>query len=487
MRQHSCINRKATGTWTRISGAAPMGTGCISTQAVRGRRGTLCVLCGRLPGNTVRVMIVRKSAAQLWVELTNASKSWPVCPSPTGYGFYWFDDVLAHSSPIPLFSYVVLYFWSNTAIFGPNAYRSFRVLRGFHDSINCLAFNTDGSRLAAGGDDGRVIIYDLVNREDTDCSEESCPVLLTLISPIPVSALLWHGDVVYVGLINGSILEYSLEHTQEEGVRVAEIPTGLSKPVESLDVHPSSGCLATISDSSVIICSILDDSDEVHIRTLADPPSITRVSHDGSTEATVSPRSANFSLDGRCIFVSYLAYGIVGYCAVAPDEKSVVVSNLFNGFDRYCTRTFALLQNYLTDVTVNVTLPCLFIHDGDALLLGTSCGKVTIVDTTTTVARDLLLHGARYGFAPQSIPGFLFGILGIILAISMHSSISASLLGALLRSQLQLRSILVDPCESILTRILPLDMGRHVVVIGKHAVQKVLRALLDALDPDVGV
>lgn len=41
--------------------------------------------------------------------------------------------------------------------------------------------------------------------------------------------------------------------------QISEIPTRLSGPVESMDLHADSACLAAVIGSQVVPCSISDD------------------------------------------------------------------------------------------------------------------------------------------------------------------------------------------------------------------------------------
>lgn len=96
----------------------------------------------------------------------------------------------------------------------PSHYRVSRTMRGFQDSINCLCFDADGNHLAAGADDGRVIIFDITGREDTEAGDTDCPAILTFIRAVPVSSILWHEDTVYVGYVNGDLLQYVVDLTK---------------------------------------------------------------------------------------------------------------------------------------------------------------------------------------------------------------------------------------------------------------------------------
>lgn len=83
-------------------------------------------------------------------------------------------------------------------------YTLLRTLEGFEDSINCLQFSSQGQWLAAGGDDGRLAIFDIRGGENADIS---------LVAPTPVTSLLWHPvepNTIFVGYSSGAIFLYHI-------------------------------------------------------------------------------------------------------------------------------------------------------------------------------------------------------------------------------------------------------------------------------------
>ena len=79
-----------------------------------------------------------------------------------------------------------------------------RTLRGLEDSVNCLQFSPDGQWLAAGGDDGRLAIYDYQHQDIAD---------IEFIASVPVTSLLWHPShqfSIFVGYSNGDLYLYHI-------------------------------------------------------------------------------------------------------------------------------------------------------------------------------------------------------------------------------------------------------------------------------------
>ena len=84
-----------------------------------------------------------------------------------------------------------------------------------------------------------------------------------------------------------------------------------------------------------------------------------------------------------------------GRSAISPDEQLVAVSNLHDGFDLYRTSDQTHIRTFFADTSINVSLPILFIDNGSALLMGSSCGKVKICDASTGVELQELSHGGK--------------------------------------------------------------------------------------------
>lgn len=87
-------------------------------------------------------------------------------------------------------------------MFSEEQYEDVGVIQsGFKDSINCMQFSPDGKWLAAGGDDGRLVIVDI---QSEGFSED------TIMAAAPVTAVAWnpyHWDTLFVGYVSGEIME----------------------------------------------------------------------------------------------------------------------------------------------------------------------------------------------------------------------------------------------------------------------------------------
>ncbi|EIW54899.1 uncharacterized protein TRAVEDRAFT_131739 [Trametes versicolor FP-101664 SS1] len=125
----------------------------------------------------------------------------------------------------------------------------------------------------------------------------------------------------------------------------------------------------------------------------------------------LSPCSLHFIENGRALIGSYVYAGMIcwdvetctikwripaetriGRSALSPDHRSIVVCNLVDGFDRYRIDHQRRVQQYSVRLGENIPLPVCFIHDGDALLFGSACGDVSIVDEDDASLIQVLHH-----------------------------------------------------------------------------------------------
>ncbi|EIW54258.1 WD40 repeat-like protein [Trametes versicolor FP-101664 SS1] len=261
-------------------------------------------------------------------------------------------------------------------MFSEEQYEDVGVIQsGFKDSINCMQFSPDGKWLAAGGDDGRLVIVDI---QSEGFSED------TIMAAAPVTAVAWnpyHWDTLFVGYPFPSGRYLSQMHG----------------PVECFEYDTHGTTLVAIGGADI---ALIKDKPNAKY----DIDKIIRLPADleeklNPTAREVSPCSAHFVDDDRALIVTFVYHGIVcwristlevlwhfspetriGRAAISPDQKSIVVCNLLDGFDRYRIDRAKKVQSYSVKHHINIALPVAFIHDGDALLFGSACGTATIVD-----------------------------------------------------------------------------------------------------------
>ncbi|KAI0054364.1 hypothetical protein BV25DRAFT_1817164, partial [Artomyces pyxidatus] len=138
------------------------------------------------------------------------------------------------------------------------------------------------------------------------------------------------------------------------------------------------------------------------------------------------PRSLHFFNRSRSLIVSYLEHGVVcwslrsrsvewclspeqvriGRSALSSDHKYLALSNLFDGFDLYRLPDGRFLKNFPGLLTDNVPIPLCFVHDGTALLFGSSSGLPTLWSVKTCSLLQGLRHPSTTSLALQAYNDF---------------------------------------------------------------------------------
>ncbi|KAH9172233.1 WD40-repeat-containing domain protein [Lactarius sanguifluus] len=269
------------------------------------------------------------------------------------------------------------------------------------DSVNALAFSY-GSLFASGADDGLVIVF-----RGNGSGQELCRFQLKA----PVTILLWHshfgytiiaGDAsgdVHTICLNNSTNVMSTVFCSQRNMHYHTI-NNVPGPVHSI---VQSGTLLAISSGKVVqlVKQGTIATWEV-VAWLPDPPKFPEL--EGELPKPLA-RSLHFlGANADVLLVTYLDHGVIawnlktldikwricprsckiGCSAVSPDQKVLAVTNLYDGIDWY-----SLDSNHFTDtsfrhtsphtISENVILPVAFIHNGTAVLSGTStgCARIT--------------------------------------------------------------------------------------------------------------
>jgi COMPASS component SWD3 len=86
--------------------------------------------------------------------------------------------------------------------------------------------------------------------------------------------------------------------------------------------------------------------------------------------------------------------GFSGWSAVSPDEKHIVVSNLYDGLDFYSIPDRALSRSVpcFIDQQNNRPIPARFSNDGNTVIVGGTSGSVKVLDASSCETLQVLLH-----------------------------------------------------------------------------------------------
>ncbi|KAH7920025.1 WD40 repeat-like protein [Leucogyrophana mollusca] len=289
---------------------------------------------------------------------------------------------------------------------------------GHVDSVVCLAFSRGGKHLASGGEDGNIIIWDVVEGHQLSRIHMKTPILslqwdfaLGLFCGFQDGALLLIPDVVNVN-------------------STFEVLTGVKAPVYCMDLHSSSRELAIGLGCEVHVAKEMTKATYATFTVLPEPTALPSRNPDADSNTNddirVRARAVYFFKNSRKLVVAYLNHGIVcwdvstrsqvwvivpthrhqhicenisisssGHAALSPDRRYVLVSNLNNGLDLYPIGKSNVLQAYRYPAHADKNFPFTvdFLQDGDAVVCGSPSGKVAVWNTKTGVHVQTLSHG----------------------------------------------------------------------------------------------
>ncbi|OSD08119.1 WD40 repeat-like protein [Trametes coccinea BRFM310] len=217
---------------------------------------------------------------------------------------------------------------------------------GHCDSINALTFSPDGTRLASGGDDCTVMLWD-VNRGES---------LFRILLKSPVSCILWHPihvNTLIVGCDDGRIFQlqgFTLENMEQHDVRI-----GVRSEVHCLAYNVDMRYLAIGIGEEVHVTRERHNPDEYGGDLMLPPPGPERESL--ASEERLRAVSVHFVSNGSQLISSYLSHGIVCYdvksrkslwvitppaatpnigsSALSSDGSRLAVYNVATGVDLY--------------------------------------------------------------------------------------------------------------------------------------------------------
>ncbi|KAI0026819.1 WD40-repeat-containing domain protein [Vararia minispora EC-137] len=271
------------------------------------------------------------------------------------------------------------------------------------DSINCLAFNPNGSYFASGANDGTVCVF------STDKTSE----LRRYQSDFAIDAIVWDGRyerTLLVGDRSGDV------HTIRIGS--SEVDDRIWRE------HISGGSIYAMAARGLLLA--ISCGNNVHLVRAGAPSSWTSQSvliAPPTFPELVEPLSPPVAsclqfMSDEMLLVTYVEHGIVAYspahldiiwqirprtCRIGASHAfgdKIVASNLYDGLDWYLIQqTMFGAPTRLThttsitlDLQENVILPVKYIHGGAAVLVGGTNGAARIFNTTDGSRHQLLSH-----------------------------------------------------------------------------------------------
>lgn len=83
-----------------------------------------------------------------------------------------------------------------------------------------------------------------------------------------------------------------------------------------------------------------------------------------------------------------------GFSAISSDETTLAISNLFDGLDMYDLKNQRFTHTLPTYIMENVLIPLVFVHNNEAILVGSAHGAVKILDCLTGDTHADLSHSS---------------------------------------------------------------------------------------------
>ncbi|KAA1479134.1 WD40 repeat-like protein [Dentipellis sp. KUC8613] len=258
-------------------------------------------------------------------------------------------------------------------------------------SISCLEFSPSGGYLLVGGDNGELRVFE---------TSTGAVVYNTSVEDGIMTAM-WHPAAkrdFFFGTTQGAFLVKNFEGHP--------VFSGLRGQVYALAFNKNQGFLAVGISEEVHITKRLANLPGYSTAVILSSPPAEKLHAPALVDDRVRAKSLHFTRKGRQLIVSYLAHGVVcwdtktgdilwrivpshesqliGYTALSPNCRYMLLSNLTDGMDLYevgkshIARSF---KNAGVDQDNNLPLMPRFLHGGSSVACGTSDGQVKVWKT----------------------------------------------------------------------------------------------------------
>ncbi|KAI6011549.1 WD40-repeat-containing domain protein [Pisolithus microcarpus] len=279
----------------------------------------------------------------------------------------------------------------------PLQYKLYHCLKEEHeDTITSLAFSAHGTFLAVGSLDGKLSLWSTLSGLKIHVVVTGNNAVLSIIWIMPSE------NHLLCGLANGVVISIHIH----DCLTVTGFAAHSGSPVEYLAAMDC--VVVTGAHSEVFLWSHDGTAKWTQLAQILPPPSIS-VNHE-SEVVVMSLAWVRTRYSERTLLVAYLHHGIllwdaikvkmahfvyvktlVGSMSISHDGSMLVVSNLTSGFDIYHLNNSSL-DGSMLQPSNGMLVPVAFIHRGQAILGGSTCGRVQIWDSTDRSLLGTLMH-----------------------------------------------------------------------------------------------
>ncbi|KAF9652253.1 YVTN repeat-like/Quino protein amine dehydrogenase [Thelephora ganbajun] len=277
---------------------------------------------------------------------------------------------------------------------------------GHSNSVVALRFSPDGKFLASGSGDGILIVFSTLTWK---------PVK-RYVDTSPITAIIWHPTfpkTLICGYRSGDV------HTVNFESHLLVWTDKMGGPIHCIASDGTGMRVALSYGSDIAIVEQYAISVWTNARNLPEPPSLP-----GLDEELPAPIacSLHFTEDGKLLVVSYVDHGImqvtlhvpfidcwdidsmelkwqitprtcnIASSALSPDEKVIIVANLYDGLDWYKIPDRCFSRSVPLRINHNVPIPVLLVDGGKTLLVGGTSGNMKVFDAHTAETIQTLDH-----------------------------------------------------------------------------------------------
>ncbi|KAI0711999.1 WD40-repeat-containing domain protein, partial [Earliella scabrosa] len=295
-----------------------------------------------------------------------------------------------------------------------SAYVELHTLTGGHsDTINHMAFSSDGIHLASCGDDQSLIVWNV----------EEGRLLYRVLFKSKVDRVLWHPTspaTIVVGCENGYL--YQLHDFSPIGGEKVQIELGVRGTIQCLEYDTATRCLGVGVGCDVYMTREAGPN-RYEGASMFPPPHDERMEE---RETRLRPINLHFLRSGEQLIASYLVHGVIcwdtasqatlwsflphdsmspticvcsGSSALSPKGDSIALYNVRDGVDVYGIKSAGgnkrrPKRSYKLPKTprTNHAIQTIYINDGRGLVCGTTTGDVWVWDTASGEVYQALAH-----------------------------------------------------------------------------------------------